>query len=256
MATPHRKPITPFGPVYRFAVTVLEPVVELTTTHEWFGIEKIPAEGGVVLVQNHVTQIDPITSAHITLAAGRASRYLAKASLFDNPFLGGFLRGAGQIPVKRDVPGGEGAFSAAVDAVNAGELVVVFPEGSVTKDPDLWPMRGKSGAARIALATGAPVIPVGQWGAHELMPAYGKPRLRGGRKHIVMKVGDPVDMSDIADDARGAHLATDRIMAAITSLVEDIRGEKAPAERFDPVKAGVSAIGNPHKQPTEKKAKK
>lgn len=252
MATPHRKPTKPFGPAYRFAVTVLEPVVELLTTHEWIDIEKIPADGGVVLVQNHVTQIDPITSAHITLAAGRASRYLAKASLFDTKLLGGFLRAAGQIPVQRDVPGGRGAFAAAVDAVKAGELVVVYPEGSVTKDPDLWPMRGKSGAARIALATGAPVVPVGQWGAHELMPAYGKPRLRGGRKRIVMKVGDPVDMSDITDDAAGWHTATERIMAAITQLVEEIRGEQAPAERFDPVKAGISATGNPNKKKTKK----
>ena len=102
MATPHRKPTKPFGPAYRFAVTVLEPVVELLTTHEWIDIEKIPADGGVVLVQNHVTQIDPITSAHITLAAGRASRYLAKASLFDTKLLGGFLRAAGQIPVQRE----------------------------------------------------------------------------------------------------------------------------------------------------------
>lgn len=253
MATPHRKPKKPFGPAYRFAVTVLEPVVEMLTTHEWIGIEKIPAEGGVVLVQNHVTHIDPITSAHITLAAGRASRYLAKASLFDNRLLGRFLRSAGQIPVKRDVPGGEGAFSAAVEAVRAGELVVVYPEGSVTKDPDLWPMRGKTGAARIALATGAPVIPIGQWGAHELMPAYGKPHLRGGRKHIKMMVGDPVDMSDIANDAAGAHIATERIMAAITALVEEIRGEQAPAERFDPVKAGVAATGNPHQSKKRKK---
>jgi hypothetical protein len=84
------------------------------------------------------------------------------------------------------------------------------------------------------------------------MPAYGKPRLRGGRKRIVMKVGDPVDMSDIADDAAGWHTATDRITAAITQLVEEIRGEQAPAERFDPVKAGVSATGNPNKKKSKK----
>lgn len=252
MATPHRKPITPFGPVYRFAVTVLEPVVELTTTHEWFGIEKIPAEGGVVLVQNHVTQIDPITSAHITLAAGRASRYLAKASLFRNKALGAFMRAAGQIPVERETPGGRGALDAAIEAVRSGELLVVFPEGSVTKDPDLWPMRGKTGAARIALATGAPVIPMGQWGAHELMPAYGRPHLRGGRKHVIVKVGDPIDLSDVTNNAAGLHVATDRIMAAITALVEDIRGEKAPAERFDPVKAGLSETGNPKRKPGQK----
>jgi len=238
--------------MYRFATIVLEPLVKMTTTHEWIDGDKIPAEGGVILVQNHITQIDPVTSAHITLNYGRASRYLAKAGLFKNRALGAFLRAAGQIPVERDSPGGKGAFDAAVAAVNAGELVVVYPEGSVTKDPDGWPMVGKSGAARIALATGAPVIPVGQWGAQDLMPAYGRPRLRGGRKHIRMKVGDPVPLDDLRakDPAREVVAeATDRIMKAILALVADVRDEEPPKELFDPRKAGVSATGNPNKKP-------
>ncbi|MFT4288359.1 lysophospholipid acyltransferase family protein [Nocardioides sp.] len=226
--------------------------MKITTTHEWIDGDKIPAEGGVILVQNHITQIDPVTSAHITLNYGRASRYLAKASLFKNRLLGGFMRAAGQIPVERDSPGGKGAFDAAVEAVNAGELVVVYPEGSVTKDPDGWPMVGKTGAARIALATGAPVIPVGQWGAQELMPAYGKPQLRGGRKHIRMKVGDPVPLEDLRAKQPTREVvaeATDRIMKAILALVADVRGEEPPPELFDPRKAGVSATGNPNKKP-------
>ena len=238
--------------MYRFATIVLEPLVKMTTTHEWIDGDKIPAEGGVILVQNHITQIDPVTSAHITLNYGRASRYLAKAGLFKNRALGAFLRAAGQIPVERDSPGGKGAFDAAVAAVNAGELVVVYPEGSVTKDPDGWPMVGKSGAARIALATGAPVIPVGQWGAQDLMPAYGRPRLRGGRKHIRMKVGDPVPLDDLRakDPTREVVAeATDRIMKAILALVADVRDEEPPKELFDPRKAGVSATGNPNKKP-------
>lgn len=247
-----RKPSKPLGPSYRVAALVLEPLVMMTTKHEWIDADKIPADGGVILVQNHITQIDPITSALITLNYGRASRYLAKASLFKNRFLGAFLRGAGQIPVQRDTPGAKGAFDAAVDAVNEGELIVVYPEGSVTKDPDGWPMIGKSGAARIALATGAPVIPVGQWGAQNLMPAYGRPNLRGGRKLVRVKVGDPVDLSDLLDQKHTHQVvaeATDRIMKAILTLVGDVRGEEPPKELFDPRKAGVSATGNPNKKP-------
>ena len=112
-------------------------------------------------------------------------------------------------------------------------------------------MVGKSGAARIALATGAPVIPVGQWGAHEVLPPYTtRPRLVP-RKRVVMKAGDPVDLSDLLEQPRSTALvnqATARIMAALVSVVEELRGEQAPAERFDPRKAGVGQIGNPRKR--------
>ena len=114
--------------------------------------------------------------------------------------------------------------------------MVVYPEGTITRDPGLWPMRGKSGAARIALETGCPVIPVGQWGAQELLAPYAKKPDLFPRKKIVMLVGDPVDLSDLATKERTHEVvqqATDRIMAAVTHLVEEIRGETAPAERFD-----------------------
>jgi 1-acyl-sn-glycerol-3-phosphate acyltransferase len=112
-------------------------------------------------------------------------------------------------------------------------------------------MRGKTGAARIALATGCPVIPVGQWGAQDLLPAYSARPHVFPRKTLSYKAGDPVDLSDLQDQpvtAEVLHEATDRIMAAITRLVEDLRGETAPAERYDPKASGVVEIGNPRKQ--------
>ena len=112
--------------------------------------------------------------AHILWDHGRIPRYLAKAGLFKNKLLGFFLRSAGQIPVHRSSKDAAGAFDAAVAAVRAGKCVVVYPEGTITRDPGLWPMVGKSGAARIALATDAPVIPIGQWGAQELLAPYAK----------------------------------------------------------------------------------
>src|SRR4029078_11371165 len=104
---------------------------------------------------------DPLTAAHIVYDHGRMPRYLAKSGLFKNPALGYFLRAAGQIPVERLTKHAKGAFHAAVAAVEAGECVVVYPEGTLTRDPDLWPMVGQSGAGRVALAPRWPVSPGG-----------------------------------------------------------------------------------------------
>lgn len=236
---------------FAIAVPIVKPFLKATTTQQWDGAEKIPATGGVILALNHVSHIDPLTAAHITWDYGRLSRYLAKASLFNVPLVGAVMRGAGQIPVERAAAGTD-ALKNAIEAVKAGKLIVVYVEGSITKDPEGWPMVGKSGAARIALATGAPVIPVGQWGAQYLLNGYDKKFSPFPRKRIQMKVGDPVDLADLEHGARPGHeavaAATDRIMKTIVDLVADIRGEEPPAELFDPRKAGVSGTGNPHKK--------
>ncbi len=219
---------------------ILKPFFLLTTKPDWVGGTKIPATGGCVLVINHLSHIDPLTAAHFAYDHGRIPRYLAKAGLFSNRFLGYFLRAAGQIPVKRATAEAAGAYAAAVEAVRAGECIVIYPESTITRDPDMWPMTGKSGAARIALETGCPVIPIGQWGAQELLAPYAKKPDLFPRKTMHVRVGDPVDLSDLVDQPRSASVlaeATDRIMTAITTQVEEIRGERAPDERFDWQKA-------------------
>ena len=235
---------------FRASALVVKPAFLLTTRHTWIDGEKIPAEGGCILVLNHISHVDPLVVAHLLYNHGRLPRYLAKSGLFKNKTMAKFFRAAGQIPVERLSRNAAGAFDAAVQAVNDGECVVVYVEGTLTRDPDLWPMVGKSGAARIALATGAPVIPIGQWGAHKLLAPYTKVPHVVPRAHLQLKVGDPVDLSDLVGQQRqtsAINEATDRIMSAIVSLVEDLRGEKAPEQRFDPRKAGVSEIGNPRK---------
>ena len=242
------------GWVFTIGASILKPLFFLTTKPQWIDGEKLPATGGCVVVLNHVTKIDPLTAAHFVYDHGRLPRYLAKSDLFKNKALSRFLRDGGQIPVERLSRNAVGAFDAAVAAVNAGECIVVYPEGTITRDPDMWPMTGKSGAARIALATGCPVIPVGHWGAHQLLAPYAKKPDLFPRKKIIVKAGDPVDLDDLLGrDVTPALVqeATDRIMAAITALVEDIRGEQAPADRFDPRRAGVSEIGNPKKKRRE-----
>jgi len=236
------------GWAFTLAVVIVKPASLAATRRTWIDGTKVPATGGCVVVFNHISHIDPLLAAHFLYDHGRLPRYLAKSGLFTNKVLGGFLRNLGQIPVERLNRNALGACEAAVVAVRSGECVVVYPEGTLTRDPDLWPMVGKSGAARIALATGAPVIPVGQWGAHEVLPPYTtRPRLVP-RRRVVLKAGDPVELSDLTGPhptARLVNQATARIMAALVAIVEELRGEQAPAERFDPRRAGARQIGNP-----------
>ena len=110
-------------------------------------------------------------------------------------------------------------------------------------------MAAHTGAARLALATGAPVIPIGQWGVQELLPPYAKKPDLFPRKTLTMKCGDPVDLSDLLDQPRTpevVRVATARIMEAITEIVAELRGETPPTELFDPRKAGVRQTGNPN----------
>lgn len=238
------------GWAFTIGVGIVKPFMFATTRRTWIDGEQLPATGGCIVVLNHLSHIDPLTAAHFLYDHGRLPRYLAKSGLFKNRALARFLTAAGQIPVERLSANAVGAYDAAVAAVERGECVVVYPEGTLTRDPDRWPMTGKSGAARIALATRCPVIPVGQWGAQELLPPYTL-RLRVfPRKRLTMKAGPPVDLADLVTREPTPEVvgeATNRIMDALTALVADIRGETPPAVRFDPRTAGVRPIGNPRK---------
>ncbi len=248
-----RKLQQPRGWAITFAASILKPTLLSATSRTWIDGEKIPATGGCIVAINHISHVDPLLSAHFVYDHGRIPRYLAKSGLFRTRALGGLLSAAGQIPVERLSRNAVGAYDAAVRAIGEGECIVIYPEGTLTRDPDLWPMKGKTGAARIALATGCPVIPVGQWGAHEVLPPYTKTPRLVPRKNIVMKAGDPVPLDDLVALPPGPEStaeATDRIMAAITGIVADLRGETAPAVRYDPRTTGVRPTGNPHDEPS------
>jgi len=246
------------GWAYGLCIAILEPVLLVLTKRRWVGGENLPASGGCVLAANHVSHLDPLTFAHFAYAYGRLVRFLAKAAVFDVPVVGRIVRSAKQIPVYRLTTDASQSLVAAVDAVQQGECVVVYPEGTITRQPDLWPMRGKTGAARIALTAGVPVIPIAQWGPNHILAPYAKrPRLFP-RRTISMTAGPPVDL----DDLRGRPLtpallrqATDRIMDDITRMLEEIRGAQAPAERFDPRAKGVREIGNPHEKKSRRSSR-
>lgn len=226
-----------FSASYRLAVRVLRPPMRALTRRDWRGAENLPSYSGFVACSNHITHIDPITLAHFLVDHDVPPRFLAKESLFEIPVLGRIVSGAGQIPVRRGSADAARSLEAAVKAVTDGECVAVYPEGTLTRDPGLWPMVGRTGAARIALTTGVPVIPIAQWGAQELLAPYGK-RLHVFRRPVVhVWAGPPVDLGRWEGHALDAVVlasATNAILDAITGLLEQIRHEKAPTQRWDP----------------------
>jgi 1-acyl-sn-glycerol-3-phosphate acyltransferase len=238
---------------YRLAAVVLRPPIVVLTKRDWRGGEHIPRDGGFVAVANHLSHVDPIMLAHFLYDHGRPPRYLAKSGLFTLPVIGRVVRGTGQIPVYRETSDASVAFGGAVEAVQRGECVAIYPEGTITRDPALWPMTGKTGAARVGLTTGCPVVPIAQWGPHEMLAPYTKRPRVFPRKTMHMLAGPPVDLSDLENveiTADVLRVATDRIMTAVTRLLAEIRGEAAPVDRYDPRARGHSRMGRPS-TPTE-----
>lgn len=235
----------PGGRVIYGVVSLLHAVIGPLVHRDWRDQHKVPARGGVVLVVNHISNVDPLAVGQFVAFSGRWPRFLAKESLFRVPVVGVVIRACGQIPVRRGTAAAQDALTEAVGAVEEGRAVVVYAEGTITLDPELWPMRGRTGAARIALATSAPVVPLGQWGAQDVM--WGKrvhlPHLLP-RKTFQLVAGDPVPLDDLRGQPLTAAVlaeATERVMAAVTALVADLRGEQPPAEPFDPRAAGAGA---------------
>ena len=236
------------GWAFATCVAIVKPPLLAFTRHRWIDGEKLPADGGCVVASNHISHLDPFTFAHFVYDHGRIPRYLAKVEVFEIPVAGKLVAKAGQIPVYRLSTHASQAFRAAVQAVEDGKCVIVYPEGTISRDPGLWPMVGRTGAARIALASGKPVIPVAQWGTNEILAPYARKPDLLPRKMVTMQAGDPVDLDDFRDRPLTPEVlreATSRIMDAITVLLEDIRGGRAPEVRFDPRALGVREIGNP-----------
>ncbi|HWD02063.1 MAG TPA: lysophospholipid acyltransferase family protein [Amycolatopsis sp.] len=217
------------GAWYSLAIEVVWQLLALFSRFRVRGAHHIPATGGVLVASNHLSFADPTTLTAFCLGAGRVPRYLAKSSLWDVPVVGAVMRSGKHIPVHRGAPTASGAYRDAVEAVSAGECVTIFPEATFSSDPDGWPMKGKTGVARIALETGAPVIPVANWGTHHLLPA-GAWFPRGiPRRTVELVAGPPVDLDDLREAGPTREVleeATARIMRAVTDLLAGIRGER------------------------------
>jgi 1-acyl-sn-glycerol-3-phosphate acyltransferase len=235
-STVSRRPRPRIGFWYRFIIVVAKPILLVLTRRDWRGLAHVPADGGVIIAANHVSELDPFAVGHMLYEMRRPARFLAKAELFRKAPVKWIVEGARQIPVSRNVADAATALKPAVDALRDGECVLIYPEGSVTRDPEQWPMRARTGIARLALLSGAPVVPVAQWGPQEVLPYRARrPRLFPRRTFTVV-AGPPVDLTPFEGRPMTAallHEATDCIMWAVTNLLADIRQEPPPARFFD-----------------------
>ena len=230
---------------FAFIAGIARPLLNLMMAKSWEGTEKLPA-GGFIAAPNHCTEIDPLVVGHMLYNQKRAPHFLAKAALFKVPGLGTLLRATKQVPVERSTAGANRSLQLAQEIVAEGGAIIIYPEGTLTRDPDLWPMKGHTGAARLALEGGIPVVPIAHWGAHEVFPRYGKTFHVFPRKRSRVVVGDPVDLSAFAGrplDKATLTEATDVIMDAITALLAGLRGEQPPSKRWDPAKQQQSKHG-------------
>lgn len=213
---------------YRLAVALVLVPVNLLVRHEWRHPERLPRTGGAIVAANHISNADPLVLGWFVHSQGRQCHFLAKEALFRVPVLGWLLRSSGQIPVHRGTPDAPLALRSAEEALEDGKAVIIYPEGTITEDPERWPMVGRTGLARLALETGVPVVPVGQWGAQ---------RLRGWPPRVAFSVGEPVDLSPFRGRPLTADLlreATEVVMDAVRREVAAVRGGAPPPVPFDP----------------------
>ncbi|MFI7553358.1 lysophospholipid acyltransferase family protein [Verrucosispora sp. WMMD703] len=237
--SPWRPPL-----IWRVALLLARVVVGTLARLEVTG--DIPARlrgGPLILAANHISPFDPIVLAAACRARRVAPRIMATGGLFRAPLIGTAMRSAGHIRVDRGTSGVHRALDDAAAAVAAGAPILVYPEGRIGLDPGMWPERGKTGAARLALACGAPVIPLAQWGSHEVLP-YQAPKgmLRGVARALVRRptvrvhFGDPVDLAEVTRGTPGAaRQATDRIIDALTDTLAPLRPDEPDRPRhLDP----------------------
>jgi 1-acyl-sn-glycerol-3-phosphate acyltransferase len=234
-----------YSPAWRTWFTIyLPPLFKSLMKRDFQGQQHFPREGGMIVAANHMSYADWAALAQFTHEAGRYPAFLIKSSVFDIKGIGSYLRILGQLPVQRGQTDAALVLKDAERALAEGECLIFYPEGTATRDPDLWPMVAKTGVARLALTSGVPVIPVAHWGAQHILK-YGTMRLHVvPRKTVHMLAGPPVDLSEYAGKPLTKEVlraATDAIMADITGLLAEIRGEQPPAVPYDPAAARRAA---------------
>lgn len=221
------------GPGFRIAVFIGLPFLKLFTKQDWRGFDQLATyDNGIVVATNHISWFDPLAVAHPLWAHDRPPRFLGKESVFRVPIFGWIISNAGQIRVYRESSEAVFALRDAVIAAKSGECVVIYPEGTITRDPDLWPMQGKTGAVRIALESGCLLFPMAQWGAQRVIAPYTKQFRLFPRKTMHARLGNPVDLSHYRQQELTPellHEATDLLMHELAGLEGEIRGETPPA---------------------------
>ena len=232
---------------FKICTKIAIPILNLVGKKQWRGAINIPQTGRVIVASNHVSYLDVLFLTHFLYRNGRAPRYIGKEGVFKVPVIGKIILAAGQIPVAREGKDAAKALEHAIKTLQAGHLLGVYPEGTLTRDPDGWPMVAKTGLARLAIMTKTPVIPIAQWGSQIVMPTYEKKIKLFPRTPIKILVGEPLDLSrwyGKETDPAALTEATAFVMRAITDLLEELRGEKRPVEIFDPHTSDLPRTGN------------
>lgn len=226
-----------------FCQIVMYPLAFLLGRQKVSGAEHARRRGGYLLVANHISHLDPLFDSVAVRKIGRIPRFMAKASLWKVPVLGQALANSEQIPVDRAGAGaGQNSLEAATAALQKGKVVLIYPDGTVTRDPDMWPMKPRMGAGALALAGDFPVIPVAHWGSNHVYTSYVEGRRFHPlpRKDVHTRFGEPVDLDDLRagpHDARAVRAASFRIMTAVRDLLAEVRGVAPPTEFYDQKKA-------------------
>jgi 1-acyl-sn-glycerol-3-phosphate acyltransferase len=220
------------GFAWGVAIAVLYPPFSLLVKIRYRNLDRLPQQGPAIVVVNHVSHVDPFLVAKMVIDGARCPRFLAKDSIFTVPVVGAAMRSMGNIPVRRGTADARQSFAAAVDVLRRGGMIVLHPEGTVTRDPDGWPMAGKTGAARLAmLAPDVPVVPIVQWGVQGQVDLYRKRVKLFPRPRHVLSVGAPVDLSAFRGrevTAATLHEVSDVIMRRLRDDLAELRGLTAP----------------------------
>ena len=197
--------------------------------------EQLP-DGPIIVISNHASYADGVLLALVCRRLGRSVRLLASSGVFRAPLLGGLVTRLGFIPVERQTDRAADALQPAVEALAAGEAVGIFPEGRTTRDPDQWPERAKTGAVRLSLLSGAPIVPVAMVGTHKVLgrehPLRSLVRDVVLRPKVLVDVGEPIDVRSLASsptpESEEVRRLADEVMARLIELVSELRGEVAP----------------------------
>ncbi len=202
------------------------------------GTEHLPATGGVVLAITHFSYLDFVLSEWaIWRDCKRYTRFMATMKSFENPVAGPLMKSMGHIPVDRAA--GASAYRYAVDALQRGEIVGVFPETRVSRSFELLPF--KNGAARMAAQSGAPIVPCVIWGSHRVMTRTHKTQLRKSR-HTPMSIafGEPIFVS--ADD--DPVIVTEKLQQTMEDMLrhaQETYPVQAPGAWWEPARRGGGA---------------
>lgn len=192
--------------------------------------------GGIIVISNHTSYADGILLAVVCRRMGRSLRLMTTAGVFRAPVIGTLARRLGFIPVERGAATAGQALDPAAEALAAGEAIGIFPEGRLTRHPERWPERGKTGAVRLAVRSDSPIVPIAMVGAHRVLVRERMFRQLASnlllRPRVDTAVGDPIDVASWGvdlDDPASIRSATDLVMERLIDLVEELRGELAPA---------------------------